>query len=118
MKVFTIYTKGSEQEEIVALNDEVFNKWAFVFGPLWAAYNKMWFIGLGLFLLMSIFVSISMHFFGSASYVSNLFLLIYAFFAYDLMDYKLRSAGYAVKEVIIAENAAMAELEYLRKIKV
>ena len=116
MKIFTIYAKGEKEKEVVALSDQFFDWRAFVFGPFWLAYNKMWLTAL-LSIILAIFCTYLCELlFGSSQYVTNAFMIAFGFFAYDLMEYKLAKSGYLLCDVVIANTVEEAELEYLRRV--
>jgi hypothetical protein len=115
MKVFTIYTKGEKEKEVIAISDQIFDWYAFIFGPLWFVYNRMWMTAVLSVVLIVACSYLCELFFGSSQYVTNAFMIVYGFFAYDLMEYKLVKSGYALCDVVIAKTEEEAELEYLRK---
>lgn len=114
MKVFTIYARGAQ--DVLALDDRMFDQWAFIFGPFWAFYNKMWVIGLVSVILMFFSANVAAGFSADLSqYISNLFLVSYGVFGCDLMSYKLTSNGYKLQDVILAQSVEEAEVKYLSR---
>lgn len=115
MKIFNIYARSSNKQDIIAIKDG-FCLEAFIFGPIWAFYKKMWIIGLvPLALRITFFFETEFMLGYFAEFLDNLILLMYGFLAYDFLDYKLCRTGYKLEDVIIANNQEEAELTYLRK---
>jgi hypothetical protein len=113
MKIFTIYAKG--EKEVVALGDRFFDFYAFVFGPLWLAYNRMWLSAVFFAVVMMALADVIDSTFGCGQYVISAFLIACGFFSCDLLEYKLLRSGYVVCDVVVAKTSDEAELEYLRK---
>ncbi len=117
MKVFNVYAKEENQIEPI-LVEEGFCIWGFILGPAWALYNRMWLVGLlsiCLYVLANFIETNLSVFFGQM--LNNLFLLLYGFFGYDILCYRLSQQNYLLQDVVMASDAEEAELKYLSKIK-
>jgi hypothetical protein len=115
MKAFTIYTSTKDKNDIIVLR-EGFCIEAFIFGPLWALYKKMWLIGIATIALHGILYNLTGYIPSfMIDFIGNLVLLLYGFFAVDLMSYKLCKNSYNLEDIIIANSQEEAEINFLRK---
>ena len=115
MKIFSIYAKNGEQNDLAVVGEGL-SQWALIFGPFWAFYNRMWLFGAMTLVIASVSGLLHSYFPTYLSwYIGHLIMLIYWFFAHDLMSYKLIKNDYQLQDVIVAASAEEAELNYLRK---
>jgi hypothetical protein len=121
MKTFSIYSKNTDQNntnptDLIILKDG-FCVEAFIFGPLWALYKKLWIIGIISVLILTVSYNINNIYSSLLSdFIEELVLFAYGFLAYDILDYKLNKTGYKLQDIVIANSHEEAELIHLRKI--
>ena len=116
MKTFSIYSKNSSPNDLIILKDG-FCVEAFIFGPLWALYKKLWIIGLISIFILTVSYNINNIYSGLlSSFIEEMVVFVYGFLAYDILDYKLNKTGYKLQDIIMADSCQEAELIHLRKI--
>jgi hypothetical protein len=115
-RIFSVYGKKDHPDDIVVLKDG-FCLEAYLFGALWALYKRLWILGItsGLMLIGSSMVD-GLYFELLSNFVEQLILLMYGFFAYDILEYKLNQTGYQLKDIVLAYSSEEAELMYLRRV--
>ena len=115
--IFNFYASVRDKQDYIAVK-EGFSIWAFSLGPIWAIYNNMWkaaALSIVLYLL-AYFIENSISLF-TGQCLSNFMVLVYGFFAQDLIHYHLKNKGYVLQDVILAPSLEEAELKYLNKIQ-
>jgi hypothetical protein len=94
---------------------EGFNLWAFLFGPLWALYQRLWALAFLLFCLNGILSVLMQHFgFSTMSgYVLQMGIqLMVGFQANDARRAILARRGYIVADVVAAHTLLHAEQRF------
>ena len=117
MQVFSIYASKNNKENVIVLK-EGFSIEAFILGPIWAFYKQMWLIGsisIIIYIVSNSMKNYIPEFFTDV--FNNIVLLLYGFFASDLISYKLNNNGYQLEDIVIAKNQDEAELAFLNKNK-
>lgn len=118
MRLFTVHFRGSEDApdgdlEVVR---EGFRFWAFLFTVLWALWNRLWLVALGLFAVQSLASALA-QFAGAGTAVDAAITLgvavLFGLLAADLKRWTLARRGYAMVSVVGADDDMGAELRFL-----
>jgi hypothetical protein len=103
LRIYTVHLRRPvrDQDKDVVLVKEGFSWPAFLFSGLWALWNRLWLVALGLCLdpLSEIAISIG-------------FALLVGFVANDLRRWTLAGRGYFEADVVAAPDALAAELRF------
>lgn len=106
MKSFSIYQNREDDSLEVITTGLSF--YAFIFGVLWAAYYRLWYVVLAFALLL--FAAPYMNF--QATDLGMIFSIILAFLGSEIREFFLLRKGYKFGGVIYANSAEEAEIQY------
>lgn len=113
-KIYSVYTKPDENDAYgkTVFVKEGFNIFAFIFGGLWALFNRIWLIA-----ILLIFISASLEISGKVqlSIISMLLSLWFGFEAHNFKTAKLLRKNFQLKDVVIAKNLTEAQQKYFEK---
>jgi hypothetical protein len=116
-KIFTVHINpslsyASEKPEFVR---EVFNIYAFIFGTLWALYNRLWIEAFMIFMVIATLAIADQRNWLDAQYIMVLniaFSTIIGFQANDLKRGALARRGYVMSDVVVGDNELRAQQRY------
>jgi len=121
MRIYTVHEPPARRPESRRGPDNFlfvrdgFYFWAFLFGPLWLIYRRLWLVLLGYVVLM-VAVGFALHFLGiagsNASFVHFLLSVLVGLEAGTLWRWTLRRRGWRERAVIAAPNMEAAERRF------
>lgn len=113
-KIYSVYTKPDENDAYgkTVFVKEGFNIFAFIFGGLWALFNRLWLIA-----ILLIFISASLEMSGKVqlSIISMLLSLWFGFEAHNFKASKLVRKNFQLADIVIAKNLLEAQQKYFQK---
>ena len=113
MESFFILRNISKPEKIIAENNG-FNKYAFILGPVWGIFKGLWFEGLVWFWLINFAIYIMPQ-------MSFLFILtssiFWGFFGKDIYIQKLLDSDFIPEDIIVSKCSKKAILLFSSKNK-
>ena len=111
-----IYTVHLHEDQDMVLVREGFSWGAFLFGPLWALYNRLWFVAILLLLLSALFGYADEHGVTGDATLAILQLAIGILIGYQANDWRrtrLHKLGYTLVDVVAASSIKRAQLRFL-----
>ena len=120
-KIYTVHINPSEANamEKAIFVREGFNIIAFLFGMFWAVYHRMWFMAVGLAIIMAFFgAAEEQKWFDAASIaiIHIAFNFIIGFQANDLRRAHLSRRGYIMSDVVVSDNELSAQQRYFDRV--
>ncbi len=117
MHSYTVYSNGpvTDPEHLVCVREGI-SVWAFLLGPVWALYHRLWLTGAGLVTVQVLVFQLTEAGGMSAAGSQALSVLLsagLALFGHDLVRARLERKGYACVDVVIADTQARALLRFL-----
>ena len=114
MNDYIILKKDEETYEVLETG---FSYLAFIYGPLWAAFNLLWIpFFFGLFATVSVIIILYYSKFGQFYFLAILFSnFCWGFLGRDLLIQKFLSNKFHPKEIIGAGSKVKALIKYLSK---
>lgn len=106
MKSFSIYHANNDNALEIVTNGVSFS--AFLFGFLWAAYYRLWYVVLTFAILSFVAPYINLH----ATGISMIFSIVLAFLGPEIREFFLLRQGYEFGGVIYANSMEEAEIQY------
>ena len=117
MQTYSVHVRrsGLDPDRDVVLVKEGFSWLALFFSFLWAAWNRLWTVSIGIILVMSLSGAIT----GFLNLNPGLTGLIHlgmgvliGFVAFDLQRYTLTQAGFEQVDLVVAESKQNAERQF------
>ncbi len=117
-RIYTIHRLPGGDGEEAAFIREAFSFWAFLFGPFWFLFHRLWLVALAL-LAAELALSGLMYAVGLTevfqSVVQIAVAVLIGLFANDIRRFWLERQGYVMDGVVAANDLAMAEELYFAR---
>ncbi len=119
--IYTVHinpSKPNPMEKAVFVR-EGFNIFAFIFVILWALYQRMWLVVLGMVVISILFASIEEAKLLDKLSIATLqltFQVIVGLYANDLRRWTLARHGYILADVVVSDNELLAQQRYFDRV--
>ena len=117
LKIYTAHIKPerSEPYETAVFVQEGFNLMSFIFGGLWALFNRLWWLA-GAFLIMNLGMAAMIEFDIVSYSVTVMYQLAFqiwvAFNANDFLRHRLKKKGYIIDSIVTGPDKLAAEQRF------
>lgn len=120
-QIYTVHinpSKSNAMEKAVFVR-EGFNIFAFIFVILWALYQRMWLVVLGMVVISVLFASVEEAKLLDKLSIATLqltFQVIVGLYANDLRRWSLARRGYILADVVVSDNELLAQQRYFDRV--
>ena len=122
-KIYTVHVKAGEPRALEApiFVCEGFSFWAFMFGPVWAIYHRLWLVALVLFAVAALFGAASEKQWLDEPSLAVLQIaigVIVGYHAHDWRRAKLAKRGYIMTDVVASDALLRAQQRFFDRVAV